>query len=283
VLNIPASIFTEERQALEKKYPECFIVLSGLFGEVLDISPKCKEIIGFYPEEMIARANLENMCNPEDLSTVLSGISNAVSHQKSSIHLIFRILTKLGKYLWIEAEFHILMRDDQPKFLLQICREYQVKHGSAIDDYDLRSFAEISESRFLAKLSLKGDFRWVSPSCILITGHSPLELAGTNVYDYIYELDISAIKLAHARACSGEGHKQVVPAFRFKMQNGNYVLCSTMVEVFKSSESDQFDFMVFNTQKIQIEETSVKGKAEGFKVCPMISLSSTSSMEIAHD
>jgi len=135
-----------------------------------------------------------------------------------------------------------------------------------VDGYDLRSFAEISESRFLTKLSLKGEFRWVSPSSIMITGHSPLELVGTNIYDYIHELDISTITLAHARACSEDGHKQVIPAFRFKMQDGHYVLCSTTVEVFKNLESSHFDFMVFNIQKIQMGESSVKGKADGFKV-----------------
>ena len=237
------------------------------------MSPSCKRIIGFSSEEMIGKANLETLCHPEDIGAVIFGLEDLISNQRPSIHLIFRMLTRYGKYLWMESKVHLIRRDDQSILLLQICRGYAQKQSIPKDIHDARTTAEVLESRFLAKLSIDGLFRWVSPSSTIISGHSPLELIGTNLYDYIHELDVSSIALAHSSACStssvqsNNGAKQVLSAFRFKMRSGHYMLCSAVVDVFKQTGTDQEQsFMMFNIQKIQLREGLTPSDAQGFKV-----------------
>lgn len=70
-------------------------------GVILYISPSCRELMGYEPEELTGRSAYEVM-HPDDVIGILSRFANSVL-QNDNFRLVYRLQHKSGHYVWVES------------------------------------------------------------------------------------------------------------------------------------------------------------------------------------
>src|SRR5207249_108657 len=75
------------------------------------VSPACRRMFGFEPEEMVGRQGFE-FVHPEDLSGVLEVYRSGVANPESGIPVRFRQRRKDGSWLWVES-IGLLVHDER--------------------------------------------------------------------------------------------------------------------------------------------------------------------------
>ena len=73
-------------------------------GTILYISPACREVLGFAPEELLGRRTLE-LIHPDDLDTIRAKFAAYVAAPEGAppIHTEHRVIRKDGRVIWLEG------------------------------------------------------------------------------------------------------------------------------------------------------------------------------------
>jgi PAS domain S-box-containing protein len=82
----------------------------ALDGTFLYISPACRSVLGYSPEELIGHPFYE-LIHPEDAATATAAYRNIIT-QPSATMVTYRVRQKGGDYVWLEATCW-LIRDEQ--------------------------------------------------------------------------------------------------------------------------------------------------------------------------
>ncbi len=80
--------------------------------------------------------------------------------------------------------------------------------------------------KFNSKHDLKGTYLWVDESVKDVMGYDPIELIGTNAYDYFNSEDLAKIVKSHMNIIEEDKLLQSV-TYRIRHKNGNYIWVTT--------------------------------------------------------
>lgn len=120
------------------------------------VSPSCRALLGFEPEELVGRTAIP-LLHPEDadpLAKVIRELRPGSEHMTST----FRMRRKDGAYVWIEATFNLLLdaRSGAPASYVVVARDFTAR--KEIEERAERAAAQAmaanrAKSEFLASMS----------------------------------------------------------------------------------------------------------------------------------
>jgi PAS domain S-box-containing protein len=145
---------SEKRYRLLADNSSDIIVVRRLSGEWSYISPACRPILGYEPEELQERPT-EDLVHPDDRAEVSTFYGRLGALDMPAIHL-HRLRHKGGHYVWIELVVSLVRGEDGGSFYLGSMRDVSERHRHA---EELRAAKELAEqasrakSDFLASMS----------------------------------------------------------------------------------------------------------------------------------
>ncbi len=158
-------------------------------GRRLYVSPACRTLLGWEPEEMLQITAMEAI-HPEDVR-VLDRLRNDSLEPTSSI---YRARRKDGSYVWVESMLRrIPVSDGQMPEFISVVRDIDsriaAKHRLQESEERYRILAEHGTD-MVFQLDANLVLRFVSPACREILGYLPQELIGSDSLDIRHQDDI---------------------------------------------------------------------------------------------
>ena len=127
-------------------------------GTLLYISPACREVLGFRPEEMLGRRALD-LIHPEDLARIREQFADYVSAPPDTppIHTEYRVMRADGRAIWLEGRPR-LVRDalGQPTEYHDVMRDITARKALELELEEARIASEAAaqaKADFLANMS----------------------------------------------------------------------------------------------------------------------------------
>ncbi|KAH1505384.1 hypothetical protein KXX06_010074 [Aspergillus fumigatus] len=148
-------------------------------GELLYISPSCRKVLEYDPNELIGKT-LSTICHPSDIGPVIRDLRSCTNSDPVSV--MYRVRTKYSGYMWFESHgsWHIGDRG----------RQYLVMTGRVCPVYHLDQLANIgngglAENDLWAKLSISGIILFMSSKARPVLGRVSDDLVGKGIQDLI--------------------------------------------------------------------------------------------------
>jgi PAS domain S-box-containing protein len=119
VLPTPIGPTGELYQTLLEQIPAVTFMTSFEEGKQnVYVSPQIQEILGYTPEEWLARPSLwQERLHPDDKERFQEEFSNTVMSRGTSVHSVYRFVHRDGRVVWIQGDVRI-KRDEQTGFPL---------------------------------------------------------------------------------------------------------------------------------------------------------------------
>lgn len=96
------------------------IMLTESGGIILYLSPVCKQMLGYEPEELVGKK--PELIHPDDLARVRQTIYTTLSRDASG-NLEYRIITKQGEVRWVDHSFSRLLENGNVKQVVSTIRD----------------------------------------------------------------------------------------------------------------------------------------------------------------
>ncbi|MCW4030611.1 MAG: PAS domain S-box protein [Candidatus Bathyarchaeota archaeon] len=96
------------------------IVLTESDGKIVYLSPVCKQMLGYEPEELVGK--IPDFIHPEDEPGVRQIINTALSCDSSG-NLKYRIITKQGEVRWVDHSFSRMLENGNVKQIVSTIRD----------------------------------------------------------------------------------------------------------------------------------------------------------------
>jgi len=97
------------------------------------VSPACREILGYEPEEMIG-AKPVSMAHPDDAARVALVFDTLMSGRSDRMSIVNRIRHKDGRWIWVEAQLRALKDPEQSKPIGVIGALRDISLRKAVED-----------------------------------------------------------------------------------------------------------------------------------------------------
>jgi two-component system NtrC family sensor kinase len=159
------------------------------------ISPACREILGYEPEELIG-TNPWELVHPEDLEAI-QGEGQERALQGMPVLLTYRIRKKSGEYIWFESVSQLL-KDNTDNLLgfvtssRDINERRQAEEALRQSEERYRTILEEMEDAYF-EVDLGGHITFANNSTCRDLGYSRKELMGMSYKDFTIEDDIDPI------------------------------------------------------------------------------------------
>ncbi|MFE4108529.1 EAL domain-containing protein [Almyronema epifaneia] len=108
---------SEARFRLLAENVKDLVCLHDLSGTFLYLSPSCKSLLGFEPEDLVG-SNLDQYCHPDDLTLMRLELQQVVQREYAE-PITYRIRHRDGRYIWLESLIKIVLSSDGRKTYLQ--------------------------------------------------------------------------------------------------------------------------------------------------------------------
>ena len=130
---------SEARFRLLAENVKDLVCLHDLSGRFLYLSPSCKSLLGFEPEELIG-SNPYRQCHPEDRPLIRPQFQQAVEHPSSG-PITYRARRKGGGYVWLESLVKVVYEEGVATYLQvssrditdQVRVQQQIEHDATHD------------------------------------------------------------------------------------------------------------------------------------------------------
>jgi PAS domain S-box-containing protein len=168
------------------------IIRTDLGGIRRYISPVCRDILGFEPEELIGTTLIDTI-HPDDRAAVSAGLDALYEGPADQETVSYRVSHKDGHWVWLEARGRLIRNSDgRPQEVVSVVREITervrleeelraaVKANRAIFEHSLDVICSIDEN---------GAFTRVSPQAAAAWGYLPQELIGRRYLDLVHPDD----------------------------------------------------------------------------------------------
>ncbi|THD42635.1 MAG: PAS domain S-box protein [Bradyrhizobium sp.] len=196
------------------------IMLLDTSGKRFYVSPSCKALTGFTPEEMLA-SRTQDSVHPDDLERGLTALANP----QGEVTICYRMRRKAGGYVWVEAVCKPVVIEGQGERRLAVLRNIDERVAA-----EQRLLESEAKYRLLADNSndmvvqLDRDLvrRYASPACREILGYEPEEMIGVRPVDMAHPEDAPQLELALQSLLNGEvdRHSSVN---RLRHSNGSWI------------------------------------------------------------
>ncbi|MEP7218708.1 MAG: PAS domain S-box protein [Bacteroidota bacterium] len=146
-------------------------------GNCLYLSPSCRSLLGYDPEELIGR-RMEFGIHPADASHVAE-ISGMVGGATDVTTSCFRFLKKDGDYIWLETTMHAI-RDAESGEMMEVHTASRDITARKRDEEELQLLSLVASKTDNAVLITNrlGQIEWVNESFIRFSGYTLEEAVG---------------------------------------------------------------------------------------------------------
>ena len=231
----------------------------GPDGNLLYVSPSCKRISGYTPEEFIKDQDLlEKITHPDDKKLFIEH-ENDSNGTKTGGEIEFRIIRKDGEEIWISHNCQPVFNED---------REFLGRRASN-EDINERHLAirKIEESegqlRFITdnmtdvvgQINSEGIITYFSPSLKQFAGFNPSEVFGKSVYDLVHPADQEMVKGVIQQAIITR--QPVTIEYRAKKADGSYLWVEAIGKAVYNADGD-FESLIFNGRDINDRKKTEK-------------------------
>ncbi|MBU2552575.1 MAG: cache domain-containing protein [Proteobacteria bacterium] len=174
-------------------------------GRVAYISPACRAVFGYGPEELVGRHFME-MMHPGDRERIMREFAGALGGQGYPSE--YRMLDRSGRVRWVRSSSKAVISESGPAglqgMLLDITEGKEAE--KALQDSE-RKYRELVENidEVIITVDSEGRIEYVSPTCLDLFGYPPEELVGRSFLDYIHSEDLSRIQQEFRLTLEGQG------------------------------------------------------------------------------
>ena len=218
-------------------------VTSPVDSAISFVSPGCRRVLGYEPEELLGRPTL-SLTHPDDRAHVLrfftgliaAGPTNRVTPYR------FRGQHKDGRWVWLEGQprvqfdaagapvnFQDVVRDIEARKLAEDAASLAAERAEAA-----RSVAHLSERRYrllaenatdmISRFSLSGRLKYMSPACERLLGYTPEEMVGRRTLDFTHPDHVEEqVRTFTAFIAAGPGAPGIETRFRAIRKDGGVV------------------------------------------------------------
>lgn len=208
-------------------------------GRYVYISPSCRRILGYHPEELIGQS-VFNKIHGSDKDKVSQSYAILMGNQPVP-PLEFRHQHRNGQYIWLEGVASLLKEND----------EYM--NGMVVTMRDISERIESEKRHYLASavysnitegIIVTDKDRYIldiNPACRSILGYSAGDIAGTSLIDYIAESELEDA-YSKLRILDSKGYWSGEIGLRHK--SGHRISVFGSISVFRHTVDDDAGYVV---------------------------------------
>ncbi|NWJ48620.1 MAG: PAS domain S-box protein [Chloroflexi bacterium] len=157
-----------------------------LDGSIEYISPVCRTLLGYEPEEMLGRLSTD-FFHPEDKEAIYKNLRTK-TYSTAVIPLSHRMRRKNGEYIWVETNIQQIVDpiSGKPSYFVGASRDIteRVKAEQALRESEERfRLVAASSSDMIWTMDMEGNFTYVSPAIVQLSDYTPEEVLKLNVKD----------------------------------------------------------------------------------------------------
>lgn len=211
---------SETRYRLLADHSSDIIALLGPDGTRVYVSPACRALTGYEPEEMLTLRTGDST-HPDDVERVLDVLAN----QTEPVVISYRMRRKDGSYVWVETACKPIEIEGMGNLRLAVVRDIDAR---------IRAEQRVQESenryRFLAENSADlillvasdGQRLYASPASKTVLGYEPEEMLAIPTRDAIHPDDLDLIFDFLARKPEDPAQADRTLTYRMKRKDGSY-------------------------------------------------------------
>jgi len=184
------------------------------------VSPACRQILGYEPEEIIGTSAYDHF-HPEGCGAIRK-LHDTIVEKPFFSKTAYRIRKKDGRYIWLETTSKVVTDPDSSKVQEIVAISRDVTKRKHIEDERDRLFNYSTDMLCIA--CIDGFFRQLNPAWTRTLGWSEEELLSRPWIDFVHPEDIPATRVIGEKLELGEN----IIAFenRYMHKNGGYVWMS---------------------------------------------------------
>lgn len=186
------------------------------------VSPTCRALLGYEPEEMLGAQPLDKV-HPDDAPAVREQASRLAAGEVEGdrITISYRMRHKDGRWIWIDAGISLARDKMSGAATSLICSlrdmtiRKQAEEALAESEARFRLLAE-NTSELIMLGHDDGRRSYISPASMRLLGFAPDELMAMTLRDYVHPDDLQRLKDTTARLLRGEDQVSLVYRARHK-------------------------------------------------------------------
>ncbi len=183
----------EGRRAAEAELAETspdIVARHAVGGAILEISPACREVLGYEPEELVGRDG-DELVMVEDLPVIVAMRNRA--REVDAVSGTFRLVRRDGRPIWVEAKLRIV-RDGKGRVVEGhvIARDVheRIEAQRALAEAEERFRTAFEEGAAgMAIVSTDGRIMRVNRALCTVTGHQHTDLEGRTMLSLLHPDD----------------------------------------------------------------------------------------------
>ena len=217
------------------------IILVGHDGRRQYVSPACRALLGYEPEEMLT-IPASDMIHPEDRDRALDVlVSRPVDGARGDQTSTCRMRRKDGRYIWVETTGRVFeiagLRDQRLVVVRDVDRRMIAEQRLKASEAQYRLLADHSTD---IVVQLDGNLvnRYVSPACRDILGFEPEELVGTSQIATVHPEDGARFVLMFQSLLSGRVDRQTI-VNRVQHRDKRWIWVEAQFRALKDAETGE--------------------------------------------
>ncbi|NLX01032.1 MAG: PAS domain S-box protein [Syntrophomonadaceae bacterium] len=179
------------------------IALLNQNGLIKYVSPSCQKLLGYSPEEMLAKTNFK-LVHPEDRRHFLYVVNQAIRKQ-SSVRLEFRCCHSEGYYIWLEAVGNVLIDDNNHyKGLVVAFRDIEARKQAEQrilenerqlkEQYDYLNNLINTMNEFCYIYDQDFNLTFINKKTTEGLGYTREEMLGRSIFDFVHPDDVEMVR-----------------------------------------------------------------------------------------
>jgi PAS domain S-box-containing protein/putative nucleotidyltransferase with HDIG domain len=205
------------------------ITRHGLDGRCLYISPACRGLLDYEPDELLG-LSVFDFIHPDDLPEIRAHIGDLLNVLVLR-GVIMRVRRKDGRYVWVETNSRVVPDPETDKLEIHsasrdVTDRVKAEQELRASEDRFRSLVQNSDD-LIHVIDVNGRIVYESPSVLRITGYLPGEMLGKNPLDYIHPEDI---QIAHndLMGVVARTEQGTATEVRFRRADGEWIYLEVM-------------------------------------------------------
>ncbi len=190
------------------------------------VSPACKALLGYEPEDLLGRVPSDSM-HPDDAPRVRDLARRLIAGEiaDARVTVTYRTRHKLGHWVWVEASMslgHDALTGEPDSMIctLRDVTERRVAEAAvAASEARFRLLAE-NASDMIVLSDDTGRRSYVSPASARLVGFTPAEFAAMPLTEHVHPDDVEALE--RTLACTRDGAIETSVICRFRHRDGEW-------------------------------------------------------------
>lgn len=184
---------SEEKYKRIVENTQDLIMLTQPDGTISYLSPACKQVLGYDPEDL--KGTLGEVWHPDDFDFVLATLGKALKGESGS-NIEYRVVTKTGDTRWISHSWSPVLADGKLQTVVSVIKDIteSKRAQEAIREAEekYRLLAE-NASDIIWQMDMHGMFTYVS-AAVNNYGYEQSEWIGHSILDFLHKEEIDVVK-----------------------------------------------------------------------------------------